>query len=58
VDRAEPGAVPHLREPAAGEVMNPQKKRNALAANKKTALVLCVIAAFFFAAVILKRLWM
>ncbi len=26
--------------------------------NLKTALVLCMVAAFFFAAVILKRLWM
>lgn len=34
--------------------MNPPKKPN----NVKTALVLAVIAAFFFAAVILKRLWM
>ena len=34
--------------------MNAQKKPS----NKKTALVLCVIAALFFAAVILKRIWM
>jgi hypothetical protein len=34
--------------------MNQPKKPN----NLKTALVLAVIAAFFFAAVILKRLWM
>jgi hypothetical protein len=34
--------------------MNQPKKPN----NVKTALVLAVIAAFFFAAVILKRLWM
>lgn len=34
--------------------MNQPRKPN----NRKTALVLCVIAAIFFAAVILKRLWM
>ena len=34
--------------------MNEPRKPN----NLKTALVLAVIAAFFFAAVILKRLWM
>jgi hypothetical protein len=33
--------------------MNAPKKPN----NVRTALVLAVIAAFFFAAVILKRLW-
>ncbi|WP_210735986.1 cytochrome oxidase small assembly protein [Massilia sp. Mn16-1_5] len=33
--------------------MNAKKKSNA-----KTALVLVAIAAFFFAAVILKRVWM
>jgi hypothetical protein len=34
--------------------MNQPKKPN----NVRTALVLALIAAFFFAAVILKRLWM
>ena len=38
--------------------MSQPRKPNAKAGNRKTALVLCVIAAFFFAAVILKRLWM
>jgi len=33
--------------------MNAQKKTS----NGKIALVLCVIAAFFFAAVIVKRMW-
>lgn len=38
--------------------MNAQKKPGQRAGNRKIALVLCVIAAFFFASVILKRLWM
>jgi predicted secreted protein len=38
--------------------MNAPKKPNAKAENVKTALVLAVIAAFFFAAVIVKRLWL
>ena len=33
--------------------MNAQKKPG----NGKLALILCVVAAFFFAAVIVKRLW-
>ena len=33
--------------------MNAQKKPS----NGRTALILCVIAAFFFAAVIIKRMW-
>ena len=33
--------------------MNAPKKRS----NGKTALILCVVAAFFFAAVIIKRMW-
>jgi len=54
VDRAEPGAVPHLRNPAAGEVImvkHEQKK-----SNLKTALILGAIALFFFASVIVKFL--
>ena len=38
--------------------MNQPKKPNAKARNVRTALVLALVAAFFFAAVILKRLWM
>ena len=38
--------------------MNAQKNSALATSNKKTALVLCVIAALFFAAVILKRIWM
>jgi hypothetical protein len=56
VDRAEPGAVPHLRNPAAGEVImtRDQHKKS----NLKTALVLGAIALFFFASVIVKFLLM
>ncbi len=52
MDRAEPGAFPHLRNPAAGEVImatHEQKK-----SNLKTALVLGGIALFFFASVFVK----
>jgi hypothetical protein len=38
--------------------MNQPRRPARAKSNVKTALVLCVIAAFFFAAVILKRLWM
>ncbi|MFC4933496.1 cytochrome oxidase small assembly protein [Massilia sp. GCM10023247] len=38
--------------------MNAQKKPDTRAGNRKIALVLCLIAAFFFASVIVKRLWM
>jgi hypothetical protein len=38
--------------------MNAQKKPAHRAGNRKIALVLCLIAAFFFASVIVKLLWM
>ena len=38
--------------------MNAQNKPDHRAGNRKIALVLCLIAAFFFASVIVKRLWM
>jgi hypothetical protein len=38
--------------------MDDPKKPAKAKSNARTALVLCVVAAFFFAAVILKRLWM
>lgn len=37
--------------------MNAPKKPHQRPNNGKTALILCVIAAFFFAAVIIKRTW-
>ena len=52
MDRAEPGAFPHLRNPAAGEVIMNQDVRKP--SNLKTALVLGGIALFFFASVFVK----
>jgi hypothetical protein len=56
MDRAEPGAVPHVRNAAAGEViaMLEPKKPN----NLKMALILGGIAVFFFAMVFIKRIWL
>ena len=56
MDRAEPGAVPHLRNPAAGEViMATQEQKKS---NLKTALVLGGIALLFFASVFIKFTWL
>ncbi|GAB3426687.1 hypothetical protein GCM10027320_02490 [Massilia solisilvae] len=52
MDRAEPGAVPHLRDPAAGEIMDAQRKRNA-----KLAWTIAAIPLFFFVMVFVKRIW-
>ncbi|GAB3368295.1 hypothetical protein GCM10027317_01710 [Massilia agri] len=52
MDRAEPGALPHLRNPAAGEMIMSQDLRKK--SNLKTALVLGGIALFFFASVFVK----
>jgi hypothetical protein len=52
VDRAEPGAVPHLRNPATGEVI--MVKHGAKKSNLKSALVLGGIALFFFLSVFAK----
>jgi len=38
--------------------MDASRKAAQAKSNRKTALVLALIAAFFFAAVIFKRLWM
>ena len=48
MDRAEPGALPHLRD-APDRQVNPKS-------NLRTALVLLSIAAVFFAGVIVKRM--
>ncbi|GAB3397863.1 hypothetical protein GCM10027318_01990 [Massilia agilis] len=52
VDRAEPGAVPHLRNPAAGEVMDAQRK-----SNTRLAWTIAAIPLFFFVMVFVKRIW-
>ena len=56
MDRAEPGAIPHLRNPAAGEVIMVQEPRKP--SNLRTALILGGIALFFFASVFVKFTWL
>jgi len=56
MDRAKPGAVPHLRSSTDGQVitMSEPKKPN----NLKTGLILAGLAVFFFAMVFIKRIWL
>jgi hypothetical protein len=56
MDRAEPGAVPYLRNAADGEVMagtDPRKPNNL-----RTALLVGALALFFFVMFFVKRIWL